>query len=410
MKEIQILPSKSEAHRVIIAAGLCKNPTTVELTETSNDIEATRKCMKEIQQTLESQCDDVNFPAQLYCGESGSTFRFLIPLVTALGIHGIFHPEGRLPKRPLSPMYEELISHGATLSPCGTVPFEVSGPLNPGEYTIPGNVSSQYITGLLFSLPLLSGDSILRVTGELQSEGYVEMTLRVLKRFGIHIGVERVNDGTIYRILGNQKYQSPEVLPVEGDWSNAAFWIVAGIIGEEPIRITGLNPESAQGDRQIVELVEQFGGQIETNGDAVITYPSRERLSGIKSNAAQIPDMVPALALLGTQADGITEICHAERLRLKESDRLKSVTEVLNALGASINEREDGLTIQGRSSLKGAVISSHNDHRIAMMAAIASLVTDGNVTIEGAESVNKSYPTFFKIMNENAMSDNIERR
>ncbi len=410
MKTIEILPSKSEAHRVIIASSLCEDPRSVELKETSNDIEATRNCMEEIQRSLNARASGKEIAADLYCGESGSTFRFLIPVVAALGIHGIFHPEGRLPERPLSPMYEELIAHGAALSPCGEVPFQVGGALQAGEYTIPGNVSSQYITGLLFALPLLPGDSTLRVTGEVQSKGYVDMTLRVLQNFGIVVNQESVEGDTLYRIPGNQQYGSSENLEVEGDWSNAAFWLAAGILGKEPLRVTGLNMSSPQGDRKIVDLIRQFGGKLEIHGNAVIAYPSGGELQGIEIDASQIPDMVPAVALIATQAAGTTEITHAERLRLKESDRLKSVTSVLSALGASIAERQDGLSIEGPAALQGACVSSYNDHRITMMAAVASLITDGKVTIIGAESVNKSYPTFFTIMNENAMSDNVERR
>lgn len=395
---------------MIIASSLCEDPRPVELKETSKDIEATRNCMEEIHRTLNARASGKEIATDLYCGESGSTFRFLIPVVAALGIHGIFHPEGRLPERPLSPMYEELISHGVELSPCGEVPFEVKGALQSGEYTIPGNVSSQYITGLLFALPLLSGNSLLRVTGDVQSKGYVDMTLRVLQNFGIAVELESMEGDTLYRIPGNQRYRSPEQLEVEGDWSNAAFWLAAGILGKEPLQVTGLNLSSPQGDRKIVDLIQQFGGRLEIQENAVRAYPSEEKLRGIEIDASQIPDMVPALALIATQAEGTTEISHAERLRLKESDRLKSVTSVLSALGASVTERQDGLSIEGPVSLRGARVSSYNDHRITMMAAVASLITAGKVTITGAESVNKSYPTFFTIMNENAMSDNVERR
>ncbi len=405
MKNIGILPSKSEAHRMIIAGALCNPPCEIRLEETSDDIEATRSCMQAIHKARET-----GNSAELRCRESGSTFRFLIPLVAALGIPANFYPEGRLPDRPLSPLYEELETHGVTMTAMGTVPFTVTGNLTPGEYILPGNVSSQYITGLLLALPLLSGDSTIRVTGERQSMGYINMTLRVLSRFGIRVITEQSTSELVYRIFGGQEYTKPTDRSVEGDWSNAAFWLTAGILGEEPVRVTGLNPNSAQGDRSIVNWIHAFGGRIETEGDSVTAYPSRDILHETEINAAQIPDMVPALSLIATQAKGVTEINHAERLRLKESDRLESVTNVLKALGAEVRELPDGLQIRGRTKLYGATVNSYGDHRIAMMAAIASLVADGCVTITDAESVNKSYPTFFTIMDKNEMSSNIERR
>lgn len=405
MKVIRILPSKSEAHRMLIAASLCEEPCEIQISETSNDIEATGRCMKAIRKAMAE-----DGTADLYCGESGSTFRFLIPIVAALGINGRFHPEGRLPERPLSPLDEEMRRNGAILSQTGTVPYLVQGKLQPGHYEIPGNVSSQYITGLLFALPILDGDSTISVTGTLQSEGYVNMTLRVLGRFGIEIITERSADALVYRIPGNQKYTASGTMEVEGDWSNAAFWLAAGVLGEEPIQVTGLSMDSAQGDRRIVELLQKFGAEVQSSENAVTAYPSRREMHGISIDASQIPDMVPALALVASLAKGTTEIHHAERLRLKESDRLQSVTDVLSKLGADVKELTDGLIIEGTERLVGAEVNSYNDHRIAMMAAIASLVTEGRVAIQGAESVNKSYPTFFTVMDENNLSDNIERR
>lgn len=413
MKVIKILPSKSEAHRMMIAAELCDNPCEIQISETSNDIEATRSCMTAIRRALDAKLSGgtgADITADLYCGESGSTFRFLIPVVAALEIIGRFHPEGRLPERPLAPLDEQLREKGVLLSETGTVPYLVQGPLQPGRYEIPGNVSSQYITGLLFALPLLSEDSTISITGGLQSEGYVNMTIRVLDRFGIEIITERSSDALVYRVPGNQKYVAPPTPEVEGDWSNAAFWLAAGVLGEEPVQVTGLSMDSAQGDRKIVDLLQKFGADVRVSADRVIAYPSRENLRGIPIDASQIPDMVPALALVASLAKGTTEILHAERLRLKESDRLKSVTDVLSKLGANVQELPDGLVIEGSENLIGSEVNSYNDHRIAMMAAVASVVTEGKVTIQGAESVNKSYPTFFTVMNENNMSDNIERR
>ena len=348
--------------------------------------------------------------AQLHCGESGSTFRFLIPLVAALGVDAKFYPEGRLSRRPLSPLAEELEKKGVTLSALGANPFHVRGQLQSGAFCIPGNVSSQYITGLMMALPLLANDSTIRVTGERQSMGYVNLTLQVLQKFGIEIITERMGEELVYRIPGNQKYRSPGTCKVEGDWSNAAFWLTAGVLGEEAVRVTGLNPDSAQGDREIVKLLRQFGAKIEVQEDTVTAYPSRTSLHGIVIDASQIPDMVPALALVASAAKGTSEIRHAERLRLKESDRLMSITEVLNALGGRVEERPDGLVITGRDVLSGGRADGYNDHRIVMMAAIASLITTDKVILTGGAAVNKSYPTFFTVLEENEMGNNLERR
>ena len=415
MKRIDILPSKSAAHRMLIAAALCEEPCDVILSERSLDIEATENCLAEIRRVRKEgatseENGEAAEEAQLHCGESGSTFRFLIPLVAALGMDAKFYPEGRLSQRPLSPLVEELEKKGVTFSPLGANPFHVKGQLEPGAFRIPGNVSSQYITGLMMALPLLADDSTIRVTGERQSMGYVNLTLQVLREFGIEIITERMGEELVYRIPGNQKYRSPGTCKVEGDWSNAAFWLTAGVLGKEAVQVTGLNPNSAQGDRKIVELLRRFGAKIEVQEDTVTAYPSGTSLHGIIIDASQIPDMVPALALVASAANGTTEIRHAERLRLKESDRLMSVTEVLNALGGRVEERPDGLVITGRDVLSGGRADGYNDHRIVMMAAIASLITTDKVIMTGSAAVNKSYPTFFTVLEENKMGNNLERR
>lgn len=404
MKQITIIPSKSDAHRAIICSGLSANPCNIEIAATSKDIEATRECMAEIRKAIA----DPDYVANLECGESGSTFRFLIPVVAALGINCKFWPKGRLPNRPLSPLYEELIAHGAKMSPVGTVPFEVSGKLEAGEYRLPGNVSSQYISGLIFALPLLEGDSRIVIEGKLESAGYVDMTLRTVGAFGIEINSFSQKDSTVYEISGNQKYVSDDY-HVEGDWSNAAFWIVAGIIGKDAIRIDGLDIGSAQGDKRIVELTQAFGADVSYDSGSVISRPSAANMSGITIDAGQIPDMVPALALTASMAKGETRIVNAGRLRIKESDRLRTVTEVLNAIGGNVTELEDSLVIQGVEHLTAGTVNSHNDHRIAMMAAIASLASDGVITIEDADAVQKSYPGFYEEMSKLGLMNQVER-
>ena len=393
MRKVKAIASKSDAHRALICAALSENPCEVIMDTTSKDIDATKKCIESI------RCGQ----KELYCGESGSTLRFLLPVVAALGMEVHFYPEGRLPKRPLSPLYEEMENHGCKMSPKESVPFIVKGQLQSGDFTIPGDISSQFISGLLFALPILDGDSNIIITGSLQSEDYIKMTINTLSKFGVEI--KRTDTG--YYVRGNQKYISPGKYVVEGDWSNAAFYLVAGAFLKDGILVTGLNTDSIQGDKKIIDLLSRFGADVNIIDDSIIVGPGT--LKGIKIDASQIPDMVPALSVLAAGAEGITKIYNARRLRIKESDRLKTVTKVIKALGGDIEELEDGLIIKGTGTLKGGVVSSFNDHRIAMMAAIASLISKDKVKIEESEAVNKSYPDFFEHMEMLGLHGNIER-
>jgi 3-phosphoshikimate 1-carboxyvinyltransferase len=330
----------------------------------------------------------------LPCEESGSTFRFLLPVVGALGRNAAFALKGRLPQRPLSPLYEELLRHGCTLSPQGANPFSSGGRLTHGRYELDGGVSSQFISGLLLALPLLEGDSELHITGRLESFPYVELTLAMLEEFGIKTSF----DGFMFSIAGGQGYRSPGTLTIEGDWSNAAFWLCAGVINSGVIvmgKITcsGLDLQSRQGDRAILELLTRFGAKIEKGASSVTI--SGGTLRGIEIDARDIPDLGPVLAVVGATAEGTTVIREAGRLRAKESDRLAAVTDMLRKLGADIAETGDGLVIHGGNPLTGGTVSSWGDHRIAMAAAVAAAMCANSVTIQGAEAVNKSYPGFF---------------
>ena len=393
MKYIKAITSKSDAHRALICAALSENKCEVIMNTTSNDIEATKICLKNI------MCGK----KELYCGESGSTFRFLIPVAAALGMEAHFYPEGRLPERPLSPLYEELQKHGCILSAQGSVPFMVKGKLEPGTYEIPGNVSSQFISGLLFALPLLEGDSVIKVSGNIQSEDYIKMTIDTMKKFGVNI--KRTDYG--YKIKGSQKYISPEIYNVEGDWSNAAFFLTAGAFVEEGVTVSGLNIDSVQGDKKIVDILKEFGAEVKIEDNSVIVRPGN--LKGIDIDASQIPDMVPALSILAVRAFGKTNIYNAGRLRIKESDRLKTIRETIKNLGGEIVELSDGLIINGTGTVDVGTVSSNNDHRIAMMASIASLICENKVFIKEADAVNKSYPDFFKHMHMIELDKNLER-
>lgn len=398
---VNAIPSKSQAHRALICTALADKPTRVECNGESEDILATAACLSALGAEIERESgayvvrplnrgrEGNDGIATLPCGESGSTFRFMLPIVGALGRKVSFTPKGRLPERPLSPLYEELVSHGAELSPQGSVPFYADGRLTPGRYSLDAGVSSQFISGLLFALPLLDGDSELALTGNMESFPYVELTVAMLEEFGVKVEF----DGGAFSIPGGQTYRSSGVVRVEGDWSNAAFWLGAGVIGSGSVTCTDLNLQSRQGDRAILDLLAKFGAQVKTKGSAVTV--SGGKMRGTEIDVKDIPDLVPILAVIAAAAEGTTVIRNAGRLRTKESDRLASVSAVLRALGADVSETEDGLVINGSADFSGGEVSSYGDHRIAMSAAIAATVCAELVVIYGAEAVNKSYPGFF---------------
>ena len=398
---VNAIPSKSQAHRALICAALADKPTRVECNGESDDILATAACLSALGAGIERESgayvvrplnrgrEGSGGIATLPCGESGSTFRFILPIVGALGRKASFAPKGRLPERPLSPLYEELVSHGAELSPQGSVPFYAGGRLTPGRYTLDAGVSSQFISGLLFALPLLDGDSELTLTGTAESFPYIELTVAMLKEFGVKADF----DGGVFSIPGGQTYRSSGVARVEGDWSNAAFWLGAGAIGPGSVTCAALDLKSKQGDRAILELLAKFGANVKMDGSSVTV--SGGKLRGIEINAKDIPDLVPMLAVIAATAEGTTVIRNAGRLRTKESDRLASVSALLRALGANTDETDDGLVLRGGAVFSGGEVLSYGDHRIAMSAAVAATVCAEPVVIHGAEAVNKSYPGFF---------------
>ena len=411
--------SKSEAHRALIVAALAylygagDHIRRVHCTDLNQDIEATVRCLSALGADITREGEDfwvkpiVRIPrkAVLDCGESGSTLRFLLPVCCALGsIAGT--PEdftvslvghGRLPERPLSPLYEELAAHGAILSPMGSNPLVVQGKLIAGDYSVDGGISSQFISGLLFALPLLGRDSTLSVTGNIESIPYIYMTTDAISCVTGAIGGEL----PCYSILGRDSHPT---MPSEGgtslvggDWSGAAFFLTAGVLCGEgrSITLTGLDTHSRQGDKAIIEVLRSMGGLIrETEGGGLVA--SSSKLHGVRIDATQIPDLVPILAVAASVAEGETVIYGASRLRLKESDRLRTVSDMISALGGDITETSDGLIIRGVASLRGGVVDAAGDHRIAMSGAVAALVCDEAVTITGAECVAKSYPSFWE--------------
>jgi len=395
---IRAISSKSEAHRALICAALSQNKTEIICSDTNDDINATVQCLNALGANIHkvengftvAPISHLTDDARLDCNESGSTLRFLLPLASSLGANCSFIMQGRLASRPLSPLYELLSDNGVHLSEQGESPMHINGRFPAGSYSVSANISSQFISGLLFALSIAEGESQLRLVGRVESAPYIEMTLNTLLAFGADIKFDKVDN--IFYIKGKVRLTSPSSFTVGGDWSNAAFFLCAGAIGKDSVTLSGLDTHSAQGDRAVIDVLRKMGADIKISNREITVFPSR--LSGTDVDAANIPDLVPILAVAASVASGETRIYNASRLRLKESDRIESVCAFLSSLGADITHTPDGMIIHGKSSLSGGAVDSFNDHRIAMSASIASLVCDNPVKISRFEAINKSYPSF----------------
>ncbi len=398
---VSVPSSKSFVHRQLIAAALAQTPCTIAFRGFSQDIAASAACIR----ALGGGCE--HLPANeagtgtlsvtpaavppagalLNCGESGSTARFFLPVAAALyaarGVPAAFSMtgSGRLPGRPMADLCAALCAHGCTVS-AQSLPLAVSGSLCGGDYALPGNVSSQYVTGLLLALPLLPADSVLRLTTPAVSAGYLEITAAVLAQFGVTVNKFDENGLCGWRIPGGQRYAAPAHVAAEGDWSNGAFWLCADAIlkarGHAGVEVRGLNPASVQGDRAVLRAI----AAITAPGDTVLDVDA-------------IPDLVPVLAVLAAAQQKTTTFAGAGRLRIKESDRIATTCALLRALGGSAQEGPDHLTVRGAGSLTGGTVDGAGDHRIVMAAAVASLVCTAPVTVNGAQAADKSYPAFF---------------
>jgi len=370
---VRVIPSKSQAHRLLICAAFADRPTKLVCPETNRDMDATAACLNalgaKITRTREGYqvipVKDLPESTLLPCQDSGSTLRFLLPVVGALGLKATFLLKGRLPQRPLSPLWEELERMGCTLCHPTENTVLCQGRLRPGEYRIDGGVSSQFVTGLLFALSLLPKRSHLTLSGKVESAPYIAMTRQAMEIFGVD------TDGFI---LQGGVYRSPGTVTVEGDWSNGAFFLAAEALGN-PVTVLGLSKESVQGDQAVETLLPALNDPITIS-------------------AAQIPDLIPILSVVAACKKGavFTDI---RRLRLKESDRVAAILAMLQALGGQAEADENTLTVYP-AKLSGGTVDSRSDHRIAMAAAIAATVCQKNVTILGAECVEKSYPRFWE--------------
>ncbi len=429
---VRVPSSKSIGHRLLICAALADGVSEVHQLTMSKDIQATLNVLRalgaEIQRVettgtdadhmLESYCirgvkkhnrlsgtkhiidkdsqdSDKNEDVQkkcveINCSESGSTLRFFIPVGLALEDDLSFNGEGRLKVRPIDEYFPIFEKCQIKMTYSGELPLRVVGRLKPDKYELSGSVSSQYTTGMLLAAPLLEGNTEIYIQGNMESKGYIDLTIDCMEKFGIHVQREGYNRF----IIDEREQYSPTQVNVEGDFSQAAFWIAAGLIGTKIIEIAGLNPNTVQGDSAIIHWVTEMGGIVEWHGETLKAFPSQTR--GVEIDASQCPDLVPILCVLASQSIGETRIINGQRLRVKESDRIKSTVSELAKLGADIVETDDGMIIQGKSQLKGGCeIFGWNDHRIVMAMTVAATVCMEPIIIEGHKAVDKSYPEFF---------------
>ncbi len=385
---LNAVSSKSYAHRLYICAALSDEPTHIVCNSKCDDVMSTIHCLEALGAEFKG---DTVFPINknslplfpvLNCGESGSTLRFLMPVVAALGCGAEFAVGSTLGKRPISALTDELSRNGVEISK-----NRISGNLCGSEFNIPGNISSQYVSGLLMALSLLGGGKV-NITSELQSSKYIDITMDCLRKANIY--VNHIDNS--FEVSGKYNLNGTHV--VEGDWSASSFWLCAGAIGKESISVSGLNPASLQGDRQIVGILGQLGADVKYTADCTTVTVSPAALHAVDIDASEIPDLIPVLSVVCAAAEGESRIYNASRLRYKESDRLHAIYVMLTELGADITELPDGLIIRGGRKLHGGRVQSFNDHRIAMSAAVASLICDGEIEIDDLSCVSKSYPGF----------------
>jgi len=395
---VAVPSSKSISHRAVICAGLAEGTSVIDNINYSQDINATCDAMKKLGSNMVKEKNSLKVSGarlldvksnEIDCMESGSTLRFMIPIAALTGKKVVFTGEGELAERPLGPYYEIFDHQNVSYKNSeGKLPLIVDGRIKPGKYKVNGNISSQFISGLLFALPLLEGDSKIEVTSNLESKPYVDLTIDTLKDFSVHVENREYKE---FIVKGNQKFKARD-LSIESDFSQAAFWLAAGTLGAD-VECTGMNAKSLQGDKAIIEVIEEMGGCVSIDQDTVKALPSDTK--GIIFDAENCPDLVPVIAVLGSLSEGTTEIINAKRLRIKECDRLKAMCREMRKIGADIEERTDGLMIRGKKVLKGGAVNSWGDHRIAMALAVASIKCEEPVIIRDALCVRKSYPDFW---------------
>lgn len=391
--EVTVPPSKSAAHRNIICAALTSGESIVSPACHSEDIDATIGCVKSLGATVTekngafyiigiNRDEALGKEVTLDCGESGSTLRFMIPIAAALGANATFIGHGRLPLRPITAL-TDILSANSVVCSSEKLPLTIKGKLDVNDYPISGNISSQYLTGLLFAIGINGGTA--KLTTPLQSAGYIDLTMKIMSNFGVKI---TENNGT-YSASGDF---TPTNTVIEGDWSQACFFLSAGALGGE-IKIKGLDFGSTQGDMSVTELYKKFGAETEIKENSL--FVKSNKLNAIEIDCSQIPDAVPALAVVAAMSRGKTKIYGGERLRIKETDRIKTVADGLTAMGIKVEELKDGMIITGGKP-KGSRVIGTGDHRIVMAFSVLAAYAEGETVIEGYKAINKSYPLFFE--------------
>ena len=418
--KIRAVGSKSDAHRALICAALCKGETFIEIPELNADIEATAQCLTSLGATVDRTRNGYFIKGRavgggtLDCRESGSTARFLIPIAAALGNGATLIGSGKLPERPMLPLTEELRHKGCEVS-ADFLPLSISGALTGGRYVLPGNVSSQFISGLLMALPLTGQPSEIMMSTPLQSKLYADMTVKTLKSFGVnwsvlsesetegyhggYVLIPEVDNGNVCSACEPKKiydtFKTCESYTVEGDWSGASFFtILAALCGD--ITICGLDQSSLQPDMAVADIAEKAGAECHRSGNELTV--KKGDLRPFSVDVSQFPDIFPILAVLACGAKGETLLYNAGRLRIKESDRIETTAAMIRSLGGRVETGDDYMKIFGSGSLEGGTVDGAGDHRIVMSAAVAASICKGEVTIKGAEAVNKSFPTFFDVL------------
>lgn len=408
MKTITIPPSKSQAHRILIAASLTNKKIKVKCNILNDDIITTMNALNSIGANIVYNTNGY-FEIEpiktviknkiINCNESGSTLRFLISVFSALETNSTFIGKGKLPIRPMDIIYNLLKEHNVSIIKESNdyLPIKIKNKLTSGTYILDGNISSQYLTGLLFALPLLDGDSKIIIENNLISKSYIDITLDILRLSGISF---TIIDNVFY-IKGNQQYNFPEYYEIEGDWSSAAFWVVSGIIGKEPIKIEGLNINSFQGDKYIINILKKCGANIDIENNYIISYPSK--LNGCIIDCSNIPDLVPIISVALSQANDFSILKNIERLKYKESNRLLATKELLNNININCEINGNDFIIKPNELFYNnkIYINTYNDHRIAMSAYIMALLIDKNIDIKysNIKCISKSYTNFIKEYN-----------
>lgn len=398
--KMKSIPSKSLLHRAIILSGIAKDREIIleQVNTISEDIEATLTCIEKLGAKTKVEGDSIRITSlgnikkskvELHCKESGTTLRLLLPLVSTFSKEATVDCSEGLRKRPIRELIETLEESGLYFKEKG-FPINISGNVTTDFFKISGDISSQYVSGLLLLSSLLDQRSSIYLTTKLESRAYVNITIKVLRDFGII--VNELEEGVFEIYGGRDKILPPKEYQIEGDWSNAAFFLVGGCLGDS-IKMSGLNLESSQGDKKIVQILKKAGAILTCSDDFISA--NRSHLNSFEVDFSETPDLFPILSVVAALSKGQSILKGGERLKLKESNRIESTFQMLKSLGADVKKRDDGLIIQGKEILDGGIVNSFNDHRIVMSATMASIKCKEPVSIVNAGAVKKSYPNFF---------------